>query len=195
LAGILEFLFDPLDQLLVGPLGLASHLESLLPVLDRRFLLLELFAAIAEVFEARAFGKSLAEGGEVHFLVHHDFDRPLASRSAGSLDVKDDDEALVFEARLSPGMGGVGYVRDFLGTLESGLVGGISPGFQIPEGGETVTRDADGLLRTVRAANLVEISAVTRPAYPASQIEARNWQPENPQMQVVGAHPLNRWRL
>jgi len=150
---------------------------------------------LREVFEARAFGKSLAEGGEVHFLVHHDFDRPLASRSAGSLDVKDDDDALVFEARLSPGMGGVGYVRDFLGTLESGLVGGVSPGFQIPEGGETVTRDADGLLRTVRAANLVEISAVTRPAYPASQIEARNWQPENPQMLVVGSHPLNRWRL
>lgn len=149
---------------------------------------------LREMFERRAFGKSIAENSDVHFLVHHDFDRPLASRSAGSLQVSDDDDALTFEARLSEEMRSVGYVRDFLAALASGLVGGISPGFSVPEGGERVTREADGLLRTVTTANLVELSAVTRPAYPAAQVEARNWQPEISLCSPTMSH-LSRWRL
>jgi HK97 family phage prohead protease len=130
-----------------------------------------------EVFEARAFGASIAGGSEVHLLVHHDFDRPLASRRAGSLTLTDDDDALTFEARLSPELRGVGYVSDFLGALGAGLVGGVSPGFQVPAGGDEVRRDGTGLMRVVRTAELVEISAVTKPAYPQAQIEARNWNP------------------
>lgn len=64
-----------------------------------------------EVFEARAFGASVADGGDVHLLVHHDFDRPLASRAAGSLRIEDTDEALIFEATLAPEMRGVGYLN------------------------------------------------------------------------------------
>lgn len=149
---------------------------------------------LREVFEAGAFRRSIDEGAEVHFLVHHDFDRPLASRTAGSLSLTDSDDALEFEARLPPDMRNVGHVRDFLGTLAAGLVGGVSPGFQIAEGGERVTQDADGLLRTVSAASLIEISAVTRPAYPSTQIEARNWTPA-PAAPVSAAPVLSRWRL
>ena len=57
-----------------------------------------------EVFEARAFGASVAEGGDVHLLVHHDMNKPLASRAAGSLTLEDTDEALTFEATLAPEM-------------------------------------------------------------------------------------------
>lgn len=128
-----------------------------------------------EVFEARAFGASVADDGDVHFLVHHDMNKPLASRGAGSLKLEDTDEALTFEATLAPEMRSVGYVQDFLGTLGAGLVGGISPGFHVPQGGDYVKRDGEGLMRVVRSAALVEISAVTKPAYPAAQIEARNW--------------------
>lgn len=130
-----------------------------------------------EVFEARAFGASVADGGDIHLLVHHDFDRPLASRSAGSLKIEDDDDALTFEATLSSEMRSVGYAADFLGTLSAGLVGGISPGFRVPEGGDYVKRDGAGLIRVVRQADLIEISAVTKPAYPQAQIEARRWGP------------------
>lgn len=147
-----------------------------------------------EVFAARAFGASLATGGDVHLLVHHDFDRPLASRAAGSLDLTDDDDALTLEARLSPELAAVGYVRDFLGTLRAGLVKGLSPGFRVPDGGELVKRDGEGLIRVVRAADLVEISAVTKPAYPAAQIEARRWTPERPAPAAGLAHTLSRWR-
>lgn len=85
-----------------------------------------------EVFEARAFGASVADGGDVHLLVHHDMNKPLASRGAGSLTLEDTDDALTFEATLAPEMRAVGYVVDFLGTLGAGLVGGISPAFVSP---------------------------------------------------------------
>lgn len=145
-----------------------------------------------EVFEARAFGASVADGGDVHLLVHHDFDRPLASRAAGSLTIEDSDAALTFEATLAPELRDVGYVRDFLGTLAAGLVGGISPGFRVPKGGDKVRRDGSGITRVVRSASLVEISAVTKPAYPQAQIEARRWTPDHHVFQAV--NPAYRWR-
>ncbi|KAA8616262.1 HK97 family phage prohead protease [Salipiger aestuarii] len=148
-----------------------------------------------EVFQARAFGASVADGGDVHLLVHHDFDRPLASRAAGTLDLTDDDDALTFEARLSLDLADVTHVRDFMGTLKAGLVKGISPGFRVPHGGDLVKRDGDGLMRVVRSADLVEISAVTKPAYPAAQIEARSWETHQDRQPARGAvYALNRWR-
>lgn len=143
-----------------------------------------------EVFSARAFAARIEAGDDVLFLVHHDMDRPLASRAAGSLTLHDGDDALEIEAVLAPEMREVGYVRDFLGTLAAGLVRGLSPGFTVPEGGDQVKRDGDGLIRVVRAANLVEISAVTKPAYPEAQIEARCWRPSFVPVRNV----RNRWR-
>ncbi|SCM69693.1 hypothetical protein KARMA_3933 [Donghicola eburneus] len=149
-----------------------------------------------EVFEARAFGASVADGADVHLLVHHDMNKPLASRGAGSLVLEDSDDALTFEATLAPEMRSVGYVQDFLGTLASGLVGGISPGFRVPQGGDVVRRSGGGVMRSVRTATLIEISAVTKPAYPSAQIEARNWVPDlQPDGLGTGyQRTLSRWR-
>ncbi len=144
-----------------------------------------------EVFEAGAFGASVAHGGDIHLLVHHDFDRPLASRGAGSLTVLDTNDALTFEARIAPELRGVGYVSDFLGALAAGLIGGVSPGFRVASDGDYVKRDGEGLLRVVRRADLIEISGVTKPAYPEAQIEARDWRCRP---RPSPAHPLNRWR-
>ncbi|SNT37590.1 HK97 family phage prohead protease [Tropicimonas sediminicola] len=147
-----------------------------------------------EVFEARAFGASVADGGDIHLLVHHDFDRPLASRSAGSLEIRDGDDALTFEAVIAPEMREVSYVADFLGTLAAGLVGGISPGFRVPEGGDRVKRDGQGLMRVVKTADLIEVSAVTKPAYPDAQVEARNWGRAAPEGAVNRQAAMLRWR-
>lgn len=64
---------------------------------------------------------------DIHFLVGHSYDRPLASRGAGTLDIQDTDDALTFEARITPEMTGVSYVRDFLAAMGAGLILGISP--------------------------------------------------------------------
>lgn len=151
----------------------------------------ELAPGRREVIAPRAFADRIEAGGEIHLLSGHDYNRPLASTTAGNLSLRDGDEALVIEAEID---GGTTWARDFLAAHGSGLIRGLSPGFRVDQGGETVTRGTNGILRTITRAALFEISAVTRPAYPAAQIEARAWQATG-YGQPHQVHPLNRWRL
>jgi len=151
----------------------------------------ELAEGRAEVFAPRAFADRIERGEDVHLLAGHDYNKPLASRAAGTLELRDTDSALEIDATID---GGTTWARDFLAAHAAGLVRGLSPGFRAARGGERIERRGDGLLRTVTKAELFEVSAVTRPAYQQAQIEARNWFPENAQVFFVG-NPLNRWRL
>lgn len=149
----------------------------------------------AEVIASRAFAKRIDAGEDIHLLFGHDYDRPLASRGAGSLTLRDADDALHLEARIA---GNTSWAADFLAAHASGLIRGLSPGFRVPKGGDAVERrgtgEGAGLLRTVKAADLYELSAVTVPAYGQAQIEARSWgtAPEAPDAGLVRA--LHRWR-
>jgi len=144
----------------------------------------------AEVIEPRAFAARIAAGGDIHLLAGHDYAKPLASRAAGTLTITDTPEGVVFEASVDPG---TTWARDFLAAHAAGLVRGLSPGFRVPAGGERIERRGDGLVRRISGADLYELSAVTVPAYPAAQIEARNWAAKPANLPVC--HPLNRWRL
>ncbi len=132
----------------------------------------ELASARNERFEARAFAERIDAGDDVLFLAGHSYDRPLASRAAGTLELRDTDTALEIEATLSDG---TSWARDFLAAHAAGLVRGLSPGFRVPAGGDRIERRGSGVMRTVTRADLFEISAVTKGAYPAAQIEARRW--------------------
>lgn len=139
-----------------------------------------------EVIAPRAFAYRVDRPEEdIHFLVGHSYDRPIASRGAGTLNLRDTEEALLLEILIADELREVGYVRDFLGGFSAGLILGLSPGFRIPP--ERVEPDAEeveeedpdegmAIIRTIKSALLYEISAVTRPAYPEAQIEERNWQ-------------------
>lgn len=138
-----------------------------------------------ERFAPRAFNFRVQDQeAEIHLLVGHDFGKPLASKLGGSLKLTDTDEALSFEARVSPEIADTSYGRDTLATIAAGLTVGLSPGFRIPPertvpNAETVEEEdpAEGraLIRTVNEALLFELSIVTRPAYKESEVEARNW--------------------
>lgn len=132
----------------------------------------ELAPGRREVFSARAF--QVAD--TVHLLYGHDFNRPLAS-NRDSLTVNNDDEALSFEARISPDIAATTHGRDSLALIRAGLSAGLSPGFRVSPQGERVQRQAGGVLRTVNEAELFELSIVTRPAYDSAAVEARCWQP------------------
>jgi len=119
---------------------------------------------------------------EIHFLVGHSFDHPLASRKNGTLAFTDTAEALLFDATLTVEIQRASWVQDFLAGFAAGLIVGISPGFRIPppeavpDAEETEEEDpAEGnaLIRTINAAVLFEMSAVTRPAYDETGIEER----------------------
>lgn len=145
-----------------------------------------------EVIAPRAFADRIEAGEDVHFLAGHDFNKPLASRSAGTLTLRDTDTALEIEARID---GGTSWARDFLAANAAGLVRGLSPGFRVTSGGERIERRGSDLLRTITRADLIEISAVTKPAYPSAQIEARSWETHQDRQPVRGAvYAHNRWR-
>lgn len=119
---------------------------------------------------------------EIHFLLGHSFDHPLASRKNGTLTLTDTPEALVFEAILTAEIQRASWVQDFLAGFAAGLIIGISPGFRIPppeavpDAEQTIEEDpAEGnaLIRIISAAVLFELSAVTRPAYEETEIEER----------------------
>lgn len=152
----------------------------------------ELAPGRSERIEARAFAERIEAGADIYLLSGHDFDKPLASRGAGTLTIRDTGEGVQIEAELTDG---TTWARDFLAAHRSGLVRGLSPGFRVAAGGERIERRGDGLLRTITRADLIEISAVTRPAYPAAQIEARGWNPLRDDADRRGLNRvLNRWR-
>lgn len=163
-----------------------------------------------EVIAPRAFAYRVDRPEEdIHFLVGHSFDKPLASRGAGTLDLVDTDDALAFVATITPEMQEVSYVRDILAGIAAGLTVGISPGFRLPpkqavpeperiedEGHDPENGAHNAIIRTVLAALLYEISVVTRPAYPEAQVESRSWEPlANLPRVDAGLHrTLSRWR-
>ncbi|WP_299907680.1 HK97 family phage prohead protease [uncultured Paracoccus sp.] len=137
---------------------------------------------------------------DIHLLVGHSFDKPLASKKAKTLILLDAPEALTFEAILTPEIQEASWVKDFIAAFLAGLIGGISPGFRIAppevvEKAEEVTEEdpteGDALIRTIFAAILFEMSLVTRPAYHETELDMRSWAP--PARGLV--QPLRRWRL
>jgi len=146
-----------------------------------------------ELFAAGAFRSRVAAGENIFLLAGHDPEKPLASTEAGSLTLRDDDEALHIEARV---VSTTSWANDALAALAAGLTKGLSPGFRVPAGGDLVTRGDGGLLRTVKRADLFEISMVSRPAYDAAQVALRNWQPDAVAAASDAAlrRALARWR-
>ena len=125
----------------------------------------ELAPGRREVIAPRAFADRIEAGEDIPLLAGHDWGKPLASRAAGNLTLRDGDAALVIEAEID---GGTSWARDFLAAHASGLIRGLSPGFRVAGDGERIERRGAGVLRTITRADLFEISAVTRPAYPAA---------------------------
>lgn len=154
-----------------------------------------------EAFAPGAFAYRVNKPEEdIHLLVGHSYDRPLASRGAGTLVLSDTPEALNFEATISSELQAASYVQDFFAGFGAGLIVGISPGFRIPP--KRVSPDAEkveeedpaegrAMIRTIFDALLFELSLVTVPAYKEATVEERNW--------IVPAddgllRTLNRWR-
>jgi len=174
-----------------------------------------------EQFAPRAFAYRVEDPNEdIHLLVGHDYGKPLASKSTGTLALQDSDEALTFEATITPQISDTTHGRDALALLESGLAIGLSPGFMIPpkravanaekiedEGYDPSRGMFNAIIRTIFAALLYELSIVTKPAYDEAtvehddlgnpideQITSRNWEVTDSGI-AVPVHPLRRWRL
>ena len=118
---------------------------------------------------------------EINLLSGHDFDKPLASKRNGTLELVDTSTGLIFTAQLPPEAEWTTWQRDAVLSIRSGLFRGISPGFQVPPA--SAVRGAEVLLpepgnpgvqiREIRQAVLIELSAVTRPTYLSTELDVR----------------------
>lgn len=147
---------------------------------------------LEEQFAARA----LVVQDEVHLLVGHDYDKPLASRATGTLELRNSDDALEFDAVIPPSVTATTHARDALALIDAGLTAGLSPGFTLmpSANAEKVERSAGAVLRTIFEANLWELSIVTRAAYGNATVTARNWTPDADVPDAGLRRMLARWR-
>lgn len=115
-----------------------------------------------------AFDKTLQEG-DARFLVDHDSSLLVARVSAGDLRLSTDDVGLAVDADLDTE---VSYVRDLRRNLEKRRITGMSFGFYVVrdrwETEEVELTDgtkAEVDVRYIEEVRLLEVSAVTFPAY------------------------------
>jgi HK97 family phage prohead protease len=115
-----------------------------------------------------AFAKTLREA-DVRMLVDHDSRLLVARASAGDLRLREDDHGLAVDADLDEELS---YVRDLVRNLEKRRITGMSFGFYVVRDDWTTeeVRDANGDahevdVRVIREVKLLEVSAVTFPAY------------------------------
>ena len=133
-----------------------------------------------ERFEPRAFRFAIEdETRQLDILVGHDFGKPVASRKAGTLEIADGEDGVIFEAQLPDDP--PSWAVDMEKSVVAGLMVGLSPGFVVPPA--SVVPDAERFedepgnpgvqIRVIRAAVLREFSVVTAPAYPDAAVDLR----------------------
>ena len=85
-----------------------------------------------ETFRPRAFEYAVNDPGrEVNLLSGHTYGQPVASKRAGSLKLKDGDDALEFTATLPAEAEQPSWIRDLVLSVQAGLMRGLSPGFTV----------------------------------------------------------------
>ena len=113
-----------------------------------------------------AFAATIAED-DIRALINHSPDYVLGRNRAGTLKLAEDGEGL--SVRITPP--DTSYARDLIASIERGDMSGMSFGFRTitdewnMEDGETV--------RTLKAVRLFDVSAVTFPAYPQTDVAVR----------------------
>lgn len=126
----------------------------------------EIGGAWIETIARGAFSQAL--DGDVLALIAHDQSRVIGRTSAGTLRLKEDERGLAVEIDLPDTTDG----RDLAVQLKRGDIKGMSFGFRVThdEWDETVSPPA----RTIHEVELIEVSAVARPAYPDTELGLRS---------------------
>ena len=120
-----------------------------------------------EIIAPGAFADTL-KSADVRALVDHDTGRVIGRSSSGTLRLEEDDKGLAVEIDLPDTSEG----RDLAVLLERGDISGMSFGFRVTHDEWDETGDTP--LRTIRAVELFEVSAVAFPAYDDTEIGLRS---------------------
>lgn len=110
---------------------------------------------------------------DVKFLLNHD-GLPLARTKSGTLKLAEDSKGLAFHAELDASDPDV---QRLLPKIKRGDLNEMSFGFRIPNRttDEKWLRDGQEIVRNILKVNLFDVSAVTFPAYPSTDLQARDY--------------------
>jgi len=121
-----------------------------------------------------AFSKTLREG-DARMLIDHNPYYVVSRSSADTLRLSSDSTGLAVDSHLDTGLS---YVKDLAANVRNGNITGMSFGFSVikddwaSEPMDTVDGDpVDAEVRTLQEVRLVEVSAVTFPAYTQTRAE------------------------
>ncbi|WP_281155161.1 HK97 family phage prohead protease [Streptomyces sp. HYC2] len=120
-----------------------------------------------------AFTKTLQEG-DSRFLVDHDSYYVVSRVSAGTLSLAEDAVGLPVDSALDPALS---YVNDLKANVRNGNITGMSFGFYVlkdqwsTESIDTSEGPAEVEVRRILEVRLIEVSAVTFPAYEDTEAE------------------------
>lgn len=134
-------------------------------VFDADYEITDALGTYTERVAAGAFTRTLEHGADVRLLVNHD-GLPLARTKSGTLALDDDGVGLLCEAHLD---GDSPLVRSLKSAMDRGDADQMSLAFR-------VTRQEwndDYTDRTIREAQLFDVSVVTFPANPATSVSLR----------------------
>lgn len=126
-----------------------------------------------------AFEEAIA-GDDVRALFNHDPNFVLGRNKAGTLKLSEDKTGLAVD--IDPP--DTQFARDLMVSIERGDISQMSFGFRVAVGGQVWEEQEDGsYIRTITKASLFDVSPVTFPAYPQTDIavrELRSFQASHP---------------
>lgn len=126
-----------------------------------------------------AFRKVLDEDQDVRLLVNHEPYPVLARTKAKTLELREDPRGLRVYADVAP----TTFARDLRVSMQRGDIDQMSYGFVVAPGGDRWSEEGGQIIRDVHAfERLIDVSVVTFPAYPQTDVSARS---ADPQVSVV----------
>lgn len=142
----------------------------------------ELQRGIYEEITPQALTKSLADN-DVRCLFNHDTSIVLGRTGNGTLELRSDDKGLWGRVKVNPFDK---QANDIYARIERGDINACSFGF-IPVDEDIIHKDDGSVKFVVREAELKEVSAVTFPAYPQTQVAARMETAEQDKKRMLNA--------
>ena len=126
------------------------------------------FGGWIEKIDRGAFASDLKDAKDVRALIDHDTGRVIGRTSAGTLKLSEDDRGLSVDLDLPD----TTDARDLLANIEAGNIDAMSFGFRARDAVWEEGKEYD--VRTLRDVELLEVSVVAFPAYPATSIGTRS---------------------
>ncbi len=111
------------------------------------------------------------EQDDIRALFNHDPNMILGRNRAGTLELQEDETGLAVDIELPDTQ----LARDLVVSIDRGDVSGMSFGFSVRAGGQDFDEDEEGnIVRTLSSVKLFDVSPVTFPAYPQTDVALRH---------------------